>query len=76
MQAHGHIQILLGNLAPEGAVGKITGKEGQGFSGPAKVFDSEEAMLRGLEDGRISKGDVVLCVREGLSDEVSTPVRS
>src|SRR5215467_7857339 len=45
----GHIQILKGNLAPEGAVAKITGKEGVRFSGPAKVYDSEESMLHALE---------------------------
>jgi len=61
----GHIQILRGNLAPEGAVAKITGKEGTHFSGPARVFDSEEAMLAGLEAGGIQKGDVVIIRYEG-----------
>jgi len=61
----GHIQILRGNLAPDGAVAKITGKEGERFSGPARVFDSEEAMLAGLEAGRIAKGDVVIIRYEG-----------
>jgi dihydroxy-acid dehydratase len=61
----GHIQILRGNLAPEGAVAKITGKEGTRFSGPARVFDSEEAMLAGLEAGGIQKGDVVIIRYEG-----------
>ena len=61
----GHIQILRGNLAPEGAVAKITGKEGTHFSGPARVFDSEEAMLAGLEGGQIQKGDVVIIRFEG-----------
>jgi dihydroxy-acid dehydratase len=60
-----HLQILRGNLAPEGAVAKITGKEGLRFSGPAKVFDSEEAMLKALEDGQISKGNVVVIRYEG-----------
>ena len=46
----GHIRILRGNLAPLGAVAKITGKEGLVFTGPALCFDSEEAMLKGLED--------------------------
>ncbi len=46
----GHIRILRGNLAPEGAVAKITGKEGLKFTGPARVFDSEEDMLHALED--------------------------
>ena len=45
----GHIQILKGNLAPDGAVAKITGKEGLRFTGPARVFDSEEDMLAALE---------------------------
>jgi dihydroxy-acid dehydratase len=61
----GHIQILRGNLAPEGAVAKITGKEGVRFSGPARVFDSEEDMLRGLEDHAIQKGDVIVIRYEG-----------
>src|SRR5437660_939379 len=49
IKASGHIQILKGNLAPEGAVAKITGKEGLVFTGPAKVYDSEEEMLHALE---------------------------
>ena len=61
----GHIQILRGNLAPEGSVAKITGKEGTHFSGPARVYDSEEAMLAGLEAGQIQKGDVVIIRYEG-----------
>jgi dihydroxy-acid dehydratase len=61
----GHIQILRGSLAPEGAVGKITGKEGTAFSGPAKVFDSEEAMLAALEEKQIHRGDVVVIRYEG-----------
>jgi dihydroxy-acid dehydratase len=61
----GHIQILRGSLAPDGAVAKITGKEGEVFSGPARVFDREEAMLRALEEKRIQKGDVVVIRYEG-----------
>jgi dihydroxy-acid dehydratase len=61
----GHIQILKGNLAPGGAVAKITGKEGTRFSGPAKVFDSEEDMLHALEQKQIVKGDVVVIRYEG-----------
>jgi dihydroxy-acid dehydratase len=61
----GHIRILRGNLAPDGAVAKITGKEGEKFSGPARVFDSEELMLAALEMGRIGKGDVVVIRYEG-----------
>src|SRR5207253_4201523 len=61
----GHIQILRGNLAPLGAVAKITGKEGERFSGPAKVYDSEEDMLHALERKEIVKGDVVVIRYEG-----------
>ena len=61
----GHIQILKGNLAPEGAVAKITGKEGLRFSGPAKVYDSEEDMLHALEQKAIQKGDVIVIRYEG-----------
>ena len=61
----GHIQILRGNLAPDGAVAKITGKEGVAFIGRANVFDSEEAMLTALEEGRIVKGEVVVIRYEG-----------
>ena len=65
IKATGHIQILRGNLAPHGSVAKITGKEGSRFSGPARVYDSEEAMLAGLEDKQIHKGDVVIIRYEG-----------
>ncbi len=65
LKASSHLQILKGNLAPEGAVAKITGKEGLRFSGPAKVFDSEEEMLRSLEREEIVKGDVVVIRYEG-----------
>ena len=61
----GHIQILRGNLAPEGAVGKITGKEGTWFTGPANVFDSEEQMLAALQKNQITKGDVIIIRYEG-----------
>ncbi len=61
----GSIRILRGNLAPEGAVAKITGKEGLSFSGPANVFDAEEEMLSALEQGRIRKGDVIVIRYEG-----------
>ncbi|UCH19615.1 MAG: dihydroxy-acid dehydratase [Deltaproteobacteria bacterium] len=61
----GHLQIMRGNLAPDGAVAKITGKEGLVFSGTANVFDSEEAMLSALEEKRIKKGDVVVIRYEG-----------
>jgi dihydroxy-acid dehydratase len=61
----GHITILTGNLAPGTAVAKITGKEGSRFSGPARVFDSEEDMLAALERGAIHRGDVVIIRYEG-----------
>ena len=61
----GHIRILKGNLAPGGSVAKITGKEGRQFSGPARVFDGEEAMLGALEEGQIKKGDVIVIRYEG-----------
>ena len=56
----GHIRILKGNLAPGGSVAKITGKEGRQFTGPARIFDDEETMLKALEDGEIKKGDVIV----------------
>jgi len=60
-----HIQILRGSLAPDGAVAKITGKEGLTFTGPANVFDSEEEMLAATERGEIAKGQVVIIRYEG-----------
>jgi dihydroxy-acid dehydratase len=65
LAAAGHLRILRGNLAPDGAVAKITGKEGRRFAGPARVFDSEEAMLAALSAGRILPGDVVVIRYEG-----------
>jgi dihydroxy-acid dehydratase len=65
IKATGHIQILKGNLASGGAVAKITGKEGLSFTGPAKVYDSEEDMLSALERKEIVKGDVVVIRYEG-----------
>ena len=61
----GHIQILKGNLAPGGSVAKVTGKEGEKFVGPAKVFDGEQDMIAQLERGKIEKGDVVIIRYEG-----------
>ncbi len=61
----GHIQILRGNLAPGGAVAKITGKEGLSFTGTARTFDREEDMLPALEGGAIGPGDVVVIRYEG-----------
>jgi dihydroxy-acid dehydratase len=61
----GHLQILYGNLASDGSVAKITGKEGTRFAGPAKVFDSEEATLEGLQQGKVTHGDVIVIRYEG-----------
>ncbi|PVZ98253.1 hypothetical protein BB558_005746 [Smittium angustum] len=60
IKATGHLQVLYGNLAPEGSVAKITGKEGLHFSGDANCFDTEEEMLRALERGEIRKGQVIV----------------
>ena len=65
IKSSGHIRILKGNLAPGGAVAKITGKEGLKFTGPARVYDSEEDMLTALEKKQIQKGDVVVIRYEG-----------
>ena len=65
IKSSGHLRILRGNVAPEGAVAKITGKEGLQFTGPARCFDCEEDMLKGLEDNDIQKGDVVIIRYEG-----------
>jgi len=61
----GHLEILRGNLAPEGAVAKITGKEGLAFEGPARVFDDEESALAALERREVEPGDVVVIRYEG-----------
>lgn len=61
----GHIRILFGNLATEGAVAKITGKEGLYFKGTASVFDSETAVNEGIKNGKVKKGDVVIIRYEG-----------
>ena len=56
----GHLQILYGNLATEGSVAKISGKEGDFFEGPAKVFDDEQSVNHAIESGEVKKGDVVV----------------
>lgn len=61
----GHLVILYGNLAPKGAVAKISGKEGLTFEGIAKVYDSEEKAMRAILSGKIKKGDVVVIRMEG-----------
>jgi dihydroxy-acid dehydratase len=60
-----HLVVLYGNLAPEGAVAKITGKEGLRFTGTARVFDSEEDSLQGILGGKVKSGDVVVIRYEG-----------
>ena len=60
-----HLVVLSGNLAPEGAVAKITGKEGLRFVGKARVFDSEEDSLQGILGGKVRAGDVVVIRYEG-----------
>jgi dihydroxy-acid dehydratase len=64
-KAEGHLRILHGNLAPDGAVAKITGKEGLTFAGPARVYDSEEEATKGIADGDVKAGDVVVIRYEG-----------
>jgi dihydroxy-acid dehydratase len=56
----GHLQILYGNLATEGSVAKITGKEGEFFEGPARVFDGEKDLIAGIQSGKVKSGDVVV----------------
>jgi dihydroxy-acid dehydratase len=56
----GHLQILYGNLAPEGSVAKITGKEGTFFEGPARVYNSEEEVNKGLEANEVKAGEVIV----------------
>jgi dihydroxy-acid dehydratase len=60
IKATGHLQILYGNLAEGGSVAKISGKEGERFVGPARVFDGEYALIEGITSGRVKKGDVVV----------------
>jgi dihydroxy-acid dehydratase len=60
LKATGHLQILYGNLAEGGSVAKITGKEGERFVGPARVFDGEFELINGINSGKIKAGDVVV----------------
>jgi dihydroxy-acid dehydratase len=60
IKATGHLQILYGNLALKGSVAKISGKEGELFEGPARVFDGEHELINGINTGKIKKGDVVV----------------
>jgi dihydroxy-acid dehydratase len=60
LKSTGHLQILYGNLAEQGSVAKITGKEGERFEGPARVFDGEQDLIKGIQSGRVKAGDVVV----------------
>ena len=65
IKADGHLVILRGNLAPQGAVAKITGKEGTQFTGSARVFNSEEEALQSILSGKIKKGNIIVIRHEG-----------
>ena len=60
IKATGHLQILYGNLAEGGSVAKISGKEGERFEGPARVFDGEYELITGINSGKVKAGDVVV----------------
>lgn len=62
IKSTGHIRILRGNLAPGGAVAKITGKEGLEFTGKARVFDSEDEFVKAVETGSIKKGEKTVVI--------------
>ena len=61
----GHLQMLFGNLAPQGSVAKITGKEGEKFTGTARVFNGEKNLVQGIAEGKVKPGDVVVIRYEG-----------
>jgi len=65
LKATGHLQILYGNLAEKGSVAKISGKEGERFEGPARVFDGEKNLVAGIASGKVKAGDVVVIKNEG-----------
>jgi dihydroxy-acid dehydratase len=65
LKATGHLQILYGNLALKGCVAKISGKEGERFTGPARVFDGEFELINGIHSGKIKQGDVVVIRQVG-----------
>jgi dihydroxy-acid dehydratase len=65
LKATGHLQMLYGNLAEKGAVAKISGKEGERFEGPARVFDGEQSLIAGIQSGRVHQGDVVVIRQVG-----------
>ena len=61
----GHLRVLYGNLSPEGSVAKITGKEGESFTGPANVFESEFECIAGIREGKVKAGEVLVIRNEG-----------
>ena len=65
IKATGHLRILYGNLASKGSVAKITGKEGEFFTGPARVFDGEKHLIEGISGGKVQHGDVIVIRHEG-----------
>ena len=65
IKATGHLQILFGNLATKGSVAKISGKEGELFEGPARVFNGEFELINGINSGKIKAGDVVVITHVG-----------
>jgi dihydroxy-acid dehydratase len=65
IKATGHLQIMYGNLATGGSVAKISGKEGDLFEGPARVFDGEQSLIEGINTGKIKEGDVVVIKNVG-----------
>jgi dihydroxy-acid dehydratase len=65
LKATGHLRVLYGNLSPEGSVAKITGKEGESFTGPANVFESEFECIAGIREGKVKAGDVLVIRNEG-----------
>ena len=65
IKATGHLQMLYGNISPTGSVAKISGKEGERFEGPARVFDGEKALIAGIQSGKVKQGDVVVIRQVG-----------
>lgn len=65
LKQSGHLRVLYGNLAPDGAVAKITGKEGESFTGPAIVFENEFECIKGIREGRVKAGQVLVIRNEG-----------
>ena len=65
LKATGHLQMLYGNLAEKGAVAKISGKEGERFEGPARVFQGEQSLIAGIQSGKVQRGDVVVITQVG-----------